>query len=341
MFEKLISPIRWVVRIVSDGITTLIVGKQRTRASIVTEDMLRTLAHEAEQEGVVDYSEARFIDQIFEFSRKTVADVMTPRSAMFCLPVETPVSDIISQLVKSRHSRVPMYREHKDTIVGILYTRDLLEPASERTLEEPGAIEKLLREPLLIPEVKPTAELFETFRRRSLTFAITVDEYGGITGVVTMKDLLEHIFGEFRSLSDAAKIQGIEDLQDGRFVIDGELSVEEFNREMHAHLSRWHAHTVAGLVLNAYGEFPPSGASVELEGMRFIVDAVDHNRIKRLIVETEKYKAGTESGALGVMITPGHPAVSHGASTDALETQGSVQAESPESAASDAPKEER
>jgi putative hemolysin len=101
VFEKLISPIRWIVRIVSDGITTLIVGKQRTRASIVTEDMLRTLAHEAEQEGVVDYSEARFIDQIFEFSRKTVADVMTPRSAMFCLPVETPISDIISQLAKA------------------------------------------------------------------------------------------------------------------------------------------------------------------------------------------------------------------------------------------------
>ncbi|NNJ95625.1 MAG: HlyC/CorC family transporter [Gammaproteobacteria bacterium] len=341
LFEKLISPIRWVVRIVSDGITTLIVGKQRTRGSIVTEDMLRTLAHEAEQEGVVDYSEARFIDQIFEFSRKTVADVMTPRSAMFCLPVETPMSDIISQLVKSRHSRVPMYREHKDTIVGILYTRDLLEPASERTLEEPGAIEKLLREPLLIPEVKPTAELFETFRRRRLTFAITVDEYGGVTGLVTMKDLLENIFGEFRSLSDAAKIQGIEDLQDGRFAIDGELSVEEFNREMHAHLSRWHVHTVAGLVLNAYGELPPSGAFVELEGMRFIVDAVDQNRIKRLIVETEKYRAGTESEALGVEETPGHPAESQVASADTLETKRFGQAESPPSAASDAPKEVR
>ena len=340
VFEKLISPVRWIVRIVSDGITTLIVGKQRTRASIVTEDMLRTLAHEAEQEGVVDYSEARFIDQIFEFSRKTVADVMTPRSAMFSLPVETPVSDIISQLVKRRHSRVPMYREHKDTIVGILYTRDLLEPVSERTLEEPGAIEKLLREPLLIPEVKPTAELFETFRRRRLTFAITVDEYGGVTGLVTMKDLLENIFGEFRSLSDAAKIRGIEDLQDGRFAIDGELSVEEFNREMHAHLSRWHAHTVAGLVLNAYGELPPSGASVELEGVRFIVDAVDHNRIKRLIVETEKYRAGAESEVLGGEETPGQRAESLVASADTLEGKGFGQTESPQSAASDAPKEE-
>ena len=285
LFATLISPIRWVVRIVADGITTLIVGKERARGSIVTEDLLRTLAHEAEQEGVVDYHEARFVDQIFEFSRKTVADVMTPRSAMFCLPVETPASEIVSELVKSRHSRVPLYRGHRDTIVGVLFTRDLLKPTADRLLTEPGAIEKLLRDPLLIPEVKPTAELFETFRKRNLTFALTVDEYGGVTGLVTMKDLLEHIFGEIRSLSDAAKIQGIEDLADGRYAIDGELTVEDFNREMHVHLTGWHAHTVAGLVLNSYGELPPAGTTVILDGLSFGVDKVDHNRIRRLIVE--------------------------------------------------------
>jgi putative hemolysin len=285
IFAKLISPIRWVVRIVADGITTLIVGKQRARGSIVTEDLLRTLAHEAEQEGVVDYHEARFIDQIFEFSRKTVADVMTPRSAMFCLPAETPPQEIVRQLVRSRHSRVPLYREHRDRIVGVLYTRDLLSPATQGGLDQPGAIESLLREPLLIPEVKPTAELFETFRKRNLTFALTVDEYGGVTGLVTMKDLLEHIFGEIRSLSDAARLQGIEDLSDGRYAIDGELTVEDFNREMNVHLKGWHAHTVAGLVLNAYGELPPVGASVEIDALRFLVETVDHNRIRRLIVE--------------------------------------------------------
>jgi Mg2+/Co2+ transporter CorB len=285
LFEKLITPIRWVVRIVADGITTLIVGKERARGSIVTEDLFRTLAHEAEQEGVVDYHEARFIDQIFDFSRKTVADVMTPRSAMFCLPIETPPADIVRELQQSRHSRVPLYHGHRDTIVGVLYTRDLLKPASENNLEKPGAIQSLLREPLLIPEVKPTAELFETFRKRNLTFALTVDEYGGVTGLVTMKDLLEHIFGEIRSLSDAARFQGMEDLNDGRRAISGELTIEEFNREMHVNLRGWHAHTVAGQVLNAYGELPPVGASIEQDGIRFLVDAVERNRITRLIVE--------------------------------------------------------
>ncbi len=295
LFAKLITPIRWVVRIVADWITTLIVGKERARGSIVTEDLLRTLAHEAAEEGLVDHHEARFVDQIFEFTRKTVADVMTPRSAMFCLPIETPPSEIVRELVKSRHSRVPLYRGHRDTIVGVLYTRDLLKPAAEDLLNEPSAIERLLREPLLIPEAKPTAELFETFRKRNLTFALTVDEYGGVTGLVTMKDLLEHIFGEIRSLSDAAKMQGIEDIKDARFAIDGELTVDAFNREMHSHLSGWHAHTVAGLVLNAHGELPPVGTTVELDNIRFLVDAVDHNRIRRLIVTLPKVDAPADA----------------------------------------------
>jgi CBS domain containing-hemolysin-like protein len=285
VFAKLISPIRWIVRIVADRITTLIVGKERTRGSIVTEDLLRTLAHEAEQEGVVDYHEARFVDQIFDFARKTVAEVKTPRSAMFCLPVETPADEILRQLVKSRHSRVPLYRDHRDIIVGVLYTRDLLRPATQNLLQDPGAIEGLLRQPLMVPETKPTAELFETFRRRNLTFAITVDEYGGVTGLVTMKDLLEHIFGEIRSLSDAAKTNGIEALQDGRYSVDGDLSIDAFKQATRAQIPDWGAQTVAGMVLNANGELPGIGASIDLAGLRFIVDAVDSNRIRHLIVE--------------------------------------------------------
>ncbi len=299
LFAKLITPIRWVVRIVADQLTTLIVGKERARGSIVTEDLLRTLAHEAAEEGLVDHHEARFVDQIFEFTRKTVADVMTPRSAMFCLPVETPPSEIVRELVKSRHSRVPLYRGHRDTIVGVLYTRDLLRPASEDLLEEPGAIEGMLREPLFIPETKPTTELFETFRRRNLTFALTVDEYGGVTGLVTMKDLLEHMFGEIRSLSDAAKMQGIEEVEAGSYAIDGELTVEAFNREMHSHLSGWHAHTVAGVVLNAYGELPPVGTIVELDGIRFQVATVDHNRITRLLVTPPEVETTVEVEPVG------------------------------------------
>ena len=291
-FAKLITPLRWFIRVVSDAITTLIIGKQRTRGSLVTEDMLRTIAHEAVQEGVVDHHEARFIDQLFDLSHKSVAEIMIPRSAIFYLPVEMPLSEIVAELIRTRLTRVPVYKGNRDTVVGMLYARDLLRVDYQAAIEEGKTVEAFLREPFLVPEVKPAAELFDTFRERSLTVAMTVDEFGGITGLITMEDLLKHIFGHIRTLSDAARIQGIEYVGDGRFAIDGNVSIDEFNREMNSNLSSEHAHIIAGLVLNAYGELPPKNALVKIGDFRFIVDEVDHYRIQRVLCEPKEVKVG-------------------------------------------------
>jgi CBS domain containing-hemolysin-like protein len=288
LFAKLITPVRWIVRLIADGFTTLIVGKERTRGNIVTEDMLRTLAREAVKEGVVDHQEARFVDQLFEFSRMTLSDVMVPRSAIFYLPLNIPYRDMMEELVRTRHSRVPIYAGTRDNVVGILYARDVLDIEKPEAWSKKGGLKKIMRPPLLVPECKPARELFEIFIKRKLTIAMTVDEYGGVTGLVTMKNLLEQIFGEFRTLSDAARLQGIEDLSDGRYAIDGELSIVEFNREMHAELSHEHVHTVAGLVLNAYGEVPPKDAVVEIGNFRFTVNEVVQSHITGLTVERTK-----------------------------------------------------
>jgi magnesium and cobalt exporter, CNNM family len=174
---------------IADAIITLIIGKQRARGSLVTEDILRTLAHEAVQEGVVDHREARFIDQLFDFSHKSVAEVMIPRSAIFYLPVEMPLSEIVAELIRTRFTRVPIFKGNRDNVVGILYARDLLRVDYQTAILEGQTVEGFLREPFLVPAVKPAAELFETFRERNLTIALTVDEFGGITGLVTVEDL--------------------------------------------------------------------------------------------------------------------------------------------------------
>ncbi len=299
-FAMLITPLRFVIRVISDGITTLIIGKQRTRGSLVTEDMLRTLAHEAEEEGVVDHHEARFIDQIFDFGHKTVADVKISRAAVFYLPVEMPLSDIVAELVRTRYARIPIYKENRDNVIGILYARDLLRVDYKAAIEAGKSVTEFLREPFLVPEAKPAEELFETFRERSLTIALTVDEFGGVTGLVTMEDLLESIFGHIRTLSEAAKVQGIESLEDGRYAIDGQVSIEEFNHEMGTKLSTEHAQTVAGMVLNTYGELPPKNALIDIDGLRFIVDEVDHYRIGRLLFE--RVESEEEGGELSAEI---------------------------------------
>jgi len=293
LFAKLIFPLRWIIRVIADWITTLIVGKQRTRGNIVTVDMITTLAHEAEVEGVLDYHEARFIDQIFDFGHKTAADIMTPRSKIFYLSVDLPLSDIVAELNRTRHTRVPIYRENRDNVIGILYARDLLKIDLSSAIKKGKKVDEFLRKPYLVPEIKPAAELFETFRQRNLTFALTIDEFGGVTGLITMKGMFKHIFGHIRTLSDAARVEGVERQQEeGRFTIEGDMTISAFNREMDTELSGTHAHTVAGLVLNAYGELPPKNALVEVNGLRFIVSGVDHNRITEL--QFERLEAPSE-----------------------------------------------
>jgi putative hemolysin len=202
LFAYLITPLRQAVRSVADRVTTLIVGSERTRSNIVTEDMVRTLAKEAVGEGVLDPVEAQYINHIFDLGDKTVAQVMTPRSRIFFLPADMPLPMMVQQLHRTRRTKVPVYDGNRDTILGILYARDLLGLDMAAISATPGGLRRLLREPCYVPESEPAADLFHLFRRRRLSLALAVDEHGAVTGLITMEDLLECIFGDLPSASD-------------------------------------------------------------------------------------------------------------------------------------------
>lgn len=285
LFARLISPLRWLVRIVADWFITLIVGSERSRGNIVTVDMVRTLAREAVGEGTLDPHEAQFIDQIFDFGNKTLSDVMTPRADIFFLPVEATLAETLAEQRRTRHTKIPVYREHRDTIVGVLHARDMLGIDVEAPPPEAASLEKLVRPAYFVPETKPASGLFETFRQRKLSIALTVDEYGGVTGLVTMEDLLECIFGEIRSPSDARPRDHIRLLPDGRYEVDGAIAVEDFNREMGTGLSDELADTVGGLLLHEYGELPGVDTALSIGDIHFVIAQVEDNRIRRILVE--------------------------------------------------------
>ncbi len=285
-FTRMIRPLRWVIRNVADLFITLIIGKERSRGNITTEDMVRTLAREAVGEGALDRLEAQFIEQIFDFGNKTLEDVMTPRSDVFFLSIDMPLEKMIIEVCKSRHTKVPIYQEHRDNVCGILHTRDLLGIDIEKFSRDPRRFQGLLRKPYFVPESKLAADLFRTFRERKLSIALTVDEYGGVTGLVSMEDLLECIFGEIHSPSDEVHQFSIKDLGEGRYAVNGSMPVIEFNKEMGSELSDEWGETIGGLLLHHYGELPPQGDKIEISQFRFIVTEVEENRIKA--VEFEK-----------------------------------------------------
>ena len=286
IFARLITPLRWLIRLVSEWFITMIVGRERSRGNIVTEDLVRTLAHEAVGEGALDRLEAQFIDHIFEFGNKTVEDVMTPRSDTFYLSNSTPLAAAVNELKRTWRTKVPVFGAHRDDIIGILHARDLLGVDLEQADRENHPLEQFVREPYFVPESKPVSDLFHGFRERKLSIALVVDEFGGVTGLVSMEDLLECIFGDIPSRSDRRHRTHIDELSDGRYAGAGTMLVADFNEKTGAGLSTDQVDTVGGLLLHEFGELPPVGAVVDVEGLRFTVMEVSENRIKKVVWET-------------------------------------------------------
>lgn len=280
LFAGMIKPLRWLVRSVADRLITLIIGKERSRGNIITEDMVRSLTREAVGEGTLDHLEAQLINRIFEFGDKKLEDIMTPRSFIFFLPAHMPVQDMIKEFYRTRYTKIPVYKDNKDRVVGILHARDLLDIDNQKTSQETISLEKFLRKPYFVPETKPAADLFRTFRERKISMALTVDEYGGVTGMVAMEDLLECIFGQIYSRSELHRKVSIKDLGEGQYVVNGMMPVTKFNQEMGTQFSKKWSETIGGLLLYHYGELPIEGATIEMDGFKFTATDVTDNRIK-------------------------------------------------------------
>ncbi|MCP5427486.1 MAG: HlyC/CorC family transporter [Chromatiaceae bacterium] len=284
LFARLITPIRWAVRTVSDWITTFIVGKERSPGNIITEDMVRTLAHEAVGEGVLHSTEAQFIDQIFELGSKSLEDILTPRAEINFISSDVSLPDLLLVINETRQSRFPVYENHRDNILGILHARDLLDVNLEQLKEDRERFIKLLRKPYFVPESKPALELLDNFRQTKRSFTLTVDEYGGVTGLVTMEDLLECIFGDIPSPSDQVEQFALKTVGENQYLVDGVMPLEEFNAHIGSHFSEGEAETIGGLVLRSFGELPHEGASIELDGIKFTAQTIAYNRIDQLLV---------------------------------------------------------
>lgn len=292
LFARAITPLRWAVRRVADYFITLIVGKERSPANIITEDMVRSLAREAVGKGTLDSVEAQYINQIFDFGDKTLSEVMTPRSQVFFLPATMPLAEMAAEIHRTRHTKVPVCEDDGDTVVGVLFARDMLGMDLDRRIPDVSRearirfLRKFLRKAYFVPESRSVSDLFHTFRNRKLSVALTVDEYGGVTGLVTMEDLLECIFGEIPSPSEQIKERQVdfEELGGGHYRIDGSMTITQFNRLAGADLTDGDADTVGGMLLHRFGELPPKGTRMVIGDYEFKVASADNQRISEVVV---------------------------------------------------------
>ncbi len=255
-------------------------GHKKTQSDdALMEDEFKTLIDAGSREGVVDESQKELITRIFELGDKPVTDIMIPRVDMFCLPLNMPVAEIILEVVKQRHERVPIYTDDRDDITGILFTKDLLNDA--RRVKEAKGIEKLLGKPYFVPEEKTVNGLLHDFQENRTQIAIVVDEYGGVSGMVTLESILEHLFEEAYGNSEGT-IDGCEEIDENIITVPGKMPMKQLNNILDAQLPEEEFDTVGGFVLHLFGKLPTKGEQINFNDYMFRIENVGRTRILKV-----------------------------------------------------------
>jgi len=233
------------------------------------------------REGILEPEEGEWLWGIVGLGDTQARSVMTPRIDMVCAPVDSPLEVLAERFIESGHSRIPIYEDSIDHIIGILHIRDVLRAVRA---SEPAAVREMVKAPLFIPETKLLSELLKELQARFQQVAIVVDEYGGTAGLVTVEDLLEEIVGEIMDEHEALAAE-LELIEEGVYRLDGRAHIELLDELFGVEIEDPEYETVAGLIFSELGYVPQVGETVESHGLRFTVEAVADRRIQTLRVE--------------------------------------------------------
>ena len=280
-----LSAVLWPLRVALGGLTALtlrLVGSERRPGEPeISEDELRTLVDVGAREGVVDRTEREMIHKVFELEDTLVRTVMVPRPDMFCLDVTTPPAALLDRLREQLHSRVPVFEQTIDQIIGVLYTKDLLPHL--RGLPPDFDLRAHLHPPYFVPETKRADALLKEFQAKKIHLAIVVDEYGGTAGLVTLEDLLEELVGEIRDEFDEEE-RLIQKIDARTFRVSGKLPVDELNTVAGLKIANESFDTVGGWVLDLFGRVPHKGEKKDAGDVIVTVEKVQRTRVVEVLV---------------------------------------------------------
>ena len=245
---------------------------------------LKTLVDVGEEHGTLQKDERAMIHSIFEFGETTVKEIMIPRTDMITVSTDTDLSKLMDLVKIKLHSRIPVYKERIDNIIGLLYLKDLLPYLSKR---QGGIVdlEKLVRPAYFVPEQKKIDELLREFQKERMHMAIVVDEYGGVAGLATMEDVIEEIVGEIQDEYDKESPL-FKEIAEDIYLVDGRMTIEEINEELHLNLPIEEGiETISGFILSILGSLPKEKETIEFNGYQFVVERVARNRILKVRIE--------------------------------------------------------
>ena len=273
-----LTPVIYVVNQLSLGVLLLLRIDPNAKRDSITEDELRTIVEVSHEEGVIESEEKKMINNVFDFGDSVAKDIMVPRIDMTLVEVNATYQELLDIFREEKYTRIPVFEENTDNVVGIINVKDLLLIDNHEEFH----IRDYLREPLYTYEYKKTAELMVEMRKTFNNIVIVLDEYGATAGLITLEDMLEEIVGEIRDEYDEDEEKSLVEMAPGEYSVEGAMKLDDLNDRLGLELESEDYDSVGGLVIGLLDHLPEEGEEVTDNGIRFVVESVDKNRIDRI-----------------------------------------------------------
>ena len=245
---------------------------------------IQQVIDESEERGLIDVEQGEMIEGIFDLNQTVAREIMIPRTYVVAVPLDSNLEFVLNTIIESGHSRIPVYKENVDQIVGILNSKDLL-PYWLNTSEDFN-LSRIIRDPFFVPETKRIKDLLDDLRGKKSHLAVIVDEYGGTSGLVTIEDIVEEIIGEIRDEHDAEEDDFV--LQEGgSYMVSGWANLDDFEEVFKVRVPREGYDSLAGFIIHLLGKVPKKGEEITFEGLSMKIQVSDPKRITRVQVTPE------------------------------------------------------
>ena len=268
----------------TNGVVRLLGFEPNADEEVVTEEEIRMMVDVGGEKGVIEYDQKEMINNIFDFDDMDAGGVMTHRTDVVAADVnDTTLEEFLALAIENGRSRVPLYDEDIDNIVGIVYVKDLLQYVGK---EVKGTLKSIMREPYFVPETKACGELFKEMRLQRIQMAVVVDEYGGTAGIVTLEDIVEAVMGNIQDEYDEEE-EEISKIDENTFTVEGTIDIEEIDELIGKDLPEGDYETLAGFIMDELQCIPKNGEMNEVvfENVKFTVLEVEDRRIEKIKVE--------------------------------------------------------
>nr|VFK47188.1 MAG: Hemolysin, contains CBS domains [Candidatus Kentron sp. TC] len=301
---KVVAPLRWAIRGIAERITVLIVGEKKAAENILQVDEFRTLVEEVANEGELNATERALIYNLLEAGDTEIVEIMTPRTRTSFLNADMSIPEMLERFIAIRRSQVPVFRIHRDNIVGFLHAEDIMKLMIDDIDLSTKTLDDIMRAPIVVPLTKKVDEMFDFFQENNARAAAVLNEFGGVEGFLTIKDVLNFIFGQISE--DVIGQELYQERDENVYEVPGDMKLTDFNTLTNFGIEDPRMTTIGGVAFRHLDRLPCVGDKVTVEGIGIMVQEMDAHRIAR--VRVARVTAAKESDESEIALPEPAPA---------------------------------